>query len=172
MELIRHIDWFALLAVVVVTGIALRTDLQCHRIPNWLTVPATLLGLTYHTVTQGSSGVFHSVGGFAAGFGVLLVLWLIGGGGGGDVKLLGAVGSWLGPLPVMTVFAGSSVAAVLCAATLVGLRASRRSTAPGTSSGSSTSAVATGPSFARQTIPYALPLCMTIWSLVVLRCFA
>jgi prepilin peptidase CpaA len=53
-----------------------------------------------------------SLGGFATGFGILLVLWLIGGGGGGDVKLMGALGAWLGPLLTLGVFLGSTLIAV------------------------------------------------------------
>jgi prepilin peptidase CpaA len=47
--------------------------------------------------------------GFATGFGILLVLWLIGGGGGGDVKLMGALGAWVGASLIMKVFFVSAV---------------------------------------------------------------
>ena len=41
---------------------------------------------------------------------MLLVLWLIGGCGGGDVILMGSLGAWLGPSLTVVVFLGSAVA--------------------------------------------------------------
>jgi prepilin peptidase CpaA len=88
-------------------------DLRTRRLPNWLTVPAFAAGLVFHTATGGWAGLGLSLGGFATGFGILLVLWLIGGGGGGDVKLMGALGAWLGPLPILGVFFGSALLAMV-----------------------------------------------------------
>ena len=80
------------------------SDLRMRRIPNWLTVSAFAGGLVMHTVVNGLAGLGFSLLGFAMGFGILLILWLIGGGGGGDVKLMGALGAWLGASLTLSVF--------------------------------------------------------------------
>ncbi len=103
--------------VVVFTAVAAVVDVRTHRLPNVLTVPAFGLGVLFHVVwglaTQGLwgalSGLGWSLAGFAVGFGILLVLWLIGGGGGGDVKFMGALGAWLGPRDTAIVFVASAV---------------------------------------------------------------
>lgn len=84
------------LGVVVLTAIAAATDLRFRRIPNKLTVPAFVAGLVYQAAFHGLSGLADAGLAFAIGFGTLFVLWLIGGGGGGDVKLMGALSTWLG----------------------------------------------------------------------------
>ena len=49
----------------------------------------------------------------AVGFGVLFVLWMVGGGGGGDVKLMGAISVWLGFDRTLAVLAMSTLAVLL-----------------------------------------------------------
>ncbi len=103
--------------VVLFTAAAAVVDVRTHRLPNLLTVPAFVLGVVFHVlwglVTQGPwgalSGLGWSLGGFAVGFGILFVLWLIGGGGGGDVKFMGALGAWLGAWNTAVVFVASAL---------------------------------------------------------------
>ena len=106
--------------VVAFTLVCLVTDLRWRRIPNWLTVPVFALGLVVHTIGGGLPGLWFSLRGFATGFGVLLALWLIGGGGGGDVKMMGALGAWLGAWLTVLVFLAS---ALVTLALLAGLMA-------------------------------------------------
>ncbi len=82
---------FALLAA------ATAIDYKTHRIPNWLLIPALGLALILHTMDSGIYGLIASAGGLALGLALLLPLYVIGGMGAGDVKLLGVVGSFLGP---------------------------------------------------------------------------
>jgi len=80
-----------------------------------VTVPAAVLGLAYHTFVPHGMGPLMSLAGFAVGFGLLLLPWLLGGGGMGDVKLLAALGAWLGPMMMLVAFALSAVfAAFMC----------------------------------------------------------
>ena len=93
------------------TALAAVIDYRQHRIPNYLTVPAALLGLAYHSFMPSGMGWLMSLAGFAVGFSLLLLPWLLGGGGMGDVKLLAALGAWLGPLLVLVAFAVSTLLA-------------------------------------------------------------
>lgn len=85
------------IAALVVAAVACGIDLRTRRIPNALTFGAAALALVYHAVTGGASGVASSAGGWIAGVAVLIIPYLLGGMGAGDVKLLGALGAWLGP---------------------------------------------------------------------------
>lgn len=100
-------------AVVLYTALAAVTDARMHRVPNYLTVPTALLGLAYHTLAPGGWGPLMSLAGFAVGFSLLLLPWVLGGSGMGDVKLLAGLGAWLGPWWVLIAFAASGGVALL-----------------------------------------------------------
>lgn len=72
-------------------------DLRTRRIPNWLTFGAAAAALVFHAVTGGASGAAQSLGGWATGAALLILPYALGGMGAGDVKLIGALGAWLGP---------------------------------------------------------------------------
>ena len=69
-------EFIPLIAVMLFMLLALVTDLKDRRLPNWLTVSSAALGLVYHLATGGWDGLLFSLGGFATGFGLLLLLWL------------------------------------------------------------------------------------------------
>lgn len=79
-------------------------DTRHSRIPNVLNAALALAGLSINTVGSGWSGFSLSLGGAALGIGLLLVPWLMGGFGAGDVKALGALGALIGPVPLLHVF--------------------------------------------------------------------
>jgi prepilin peptidase CpaA len=104
-----HYDLLVYLPVVSLLIWAAAQDLYARRIPNWLTVSLALAGIAWsfaigHPVTPGEAML-----GFAAGFGLTFVLFGLGALGGGDVKLLAALGTWLGPAPVFKVFVMAAV---------------------------------------------------------------
>jgi prepilin peptidase CpaA len=80
-----------------VLGIAVLSDLRGRRIPNRLTLPAALVGLLLHTALEGGPGAQQAAVGWIVGFAWLLLPCLGGWVGGGDVKLLAAVGALQGP---------------------------------------------------------------------------
>ncbi|WP_280770406.1 A24 family peptidase [Salipaludibacillus daqingensis] len=83
-----------ILAVVLV--ISFITDIRTRRILNIVTLPAILFGLIYYTVTLGWEGLLFSGAGFLVGLLLLLIPYLLGGMGAGDVKLLAAIGALTG----------------------------------------------------------------------------
>ncbi|MGD9384470.1 MAG: A24 family peptidase, partial [Desulfobacterales bacterium] len=71
-------------------------DIRVQKIPNLITFPTMVLGLVYYGVTNGLEGLLFSFGGLVLGIVVFLILYLMGGMGAGDVKLMGAVGAIVG----------------------------------------------------------------------------
>ena len=82
-------------AIGLVTAAAF-FDITRHRIPNLLTYPSWALGLVLGAAAAGLDGVNDALLGFAAGFFPLLLMFMGGSLGGGDVKLMGGVGALLG----------------------------------------------------------------------------
>src|SRR4051794_39769429 len=78
-------------------------DYRSQKIPNWLTLPAALLGIGFHLLAPEGIGPM-ALAGFAVGFSLLLLPWILGGGGMGDVKMLAALGAWLGPVGILVAF--------------------------------------------------------------------
>jgi len=72
-------------------------DVRTGRIPNALTFGAAAAGFTFSAVHAGPGGLATSLLGCLAGLALFLPLFVLRGMGGGDVKLLAAIGAWLGP---------------------------------------------------------------------------
>ncbi len=98
-----------------VTLLAAVVDFRTHKIPNWLTVSALLLGLTLRTTLSGWSGAKASLEGAGLALIVLLPLVLLRALGAGDWKLMGAVGAFVGPLMFLFVLLGSILVSGLMA---------------------------------------------------------
>ena len=92
---------FAPLLTLLITAAAI--DLKHRRIPNWLNLTILATGFfqaffSFHTVTP-----IQSIAGFAVGFVLPLALFMINAIGGGDVKLLAAIGCWVGPVNILLI---------------------------------------------------------------------
>jgi prepilin peptidase CpaA len=79
------------------------TDLRWRRIPNWLTYPAVPVAIILHAIAGGWPGARLSLLGTALGLGLLLPFVLIRSLGGGDWKLVGAMGAFFGPTKLVEV---------------------------------------------------------------------
>lgn len=86
--------WMLSAAFALTGGI---TDLRWRRIPNWLTYPAIPCAILLHTLADGWHGAKLSLLGTALGLGILLPFVLLRSLGGGDWKLVGALGAFFGP---------------------------------------------------------------------------
>jgi prepilin peptidase CpaA len=102
--------------VVVSVGlIACVTDLRSRRIPNLLTFGAAGAALIYGFATGGWSGAGSAALGWLVGVAFFIVPFALGGLGAGDVKLLAAIGAWLGPAGALWVGLYTGVAGGLMA---------------------------------------------------------
>jgi prepilin peptidase CpaA len=101
----------------LVIGIAaLVEDLARRRISNWTSGVALVGGLAWHGLESGWKGGAASLAGAAAGFAVFFVFYLLGGMGGGDVKLMAGFGAWLGARGVLEAALLAAMAGGLLAA--------------------------------------------------------
>jgi len=116
MGLNSSLMYLMLLPILIIAAI---TDFRSRIIPNWLTLPAIVGGLAYHTAVNGLSGFIFGLEGVLLGFALLISFFLAGGMGAGDVKLLGAVGSLLGPKGVFLVFLYTAIAGGIIALALL-----------------------------------------------------
>jgi prepilin peptidase CpaA len=95
--------WYLIFPLLITLWIAWG-DLKTHRIPNYLTFGVALAGLGLQLGCHGWSGLCDSLLGLALGFGLLIIPYMLGGMGAGDVKALAALGAWLGPLLTFHLF--------------------------------------------------------------------
>jgi prepilin peptidase CpaA len=78
-------------------AVACGCDIRTRRIPQLLTLGGAAAGFAFHIAIGGWSGASTSAAGWALGIAIFLAPFALGGLGAGDVKLLGALGAWLGP---------------------------------------------------------------------------
>lgn len=99
------------LAVVLVGGLlAAVVDLATRRIPNGLTASIATLGLMLAGLHTTGAGLVPAVGGLLVGGALMLPGHLLGRTGAGDVKLLAAMGTLLGPAGAATAFVYTLIA--------------------------------------------------------------
>lgn len=91
-------------------AVAAAWDLRTRKIPNWLTISAALLGLAVNGFIGGIPGLGRSALGIGAGIGLLFIPFAVGGMGAGDVKMLGAIGAFGGPVFVFRAFVYGALA--------------------------------------------------------------
>ena len=85
-------------AAILIAGIATVTDWRTGRIPNWLTLPPLVIAPIVYGIAHGWIGVMSSVGGIIVCGLVPFFLWRQSAIGGGDVKMVAAIGASAGVL--------------------------------------------------------------------------
>ena len=95
--------------------VAATIDARCRRIPNWLNLIIAITGLGFAMKGQLNMGIGTSLLGLLCGFLLLFPAFAIGAMGGGDVKMLAAVGTWTGPLGIVIVLLAATVAGAIIA---------------------------------------------------------
>jgi prepilin peptidase CpaA len=170
-----------LVAVAAVfTAAAAVWDLRTRRIPNKLTLPVFFAGWIYQVLDRGWTGLGDAALGFLVGFGILFLLWIVGGGGGGDVKLMGALSVWLGFRLTVLVLVVSTflVVVVTCGVVLwsVLTRGLKRSKGQYLATGKlTTKEIRAGAAHKSETVaqkqqrrvlPYAVPVALATWLVI------
>jgi prepilin peptidase CpaA len=102
--------------LMLALAVAAIVDTASHRIPNGLVLATAAAGLTLQGGTVGPGGVFAAIGGAVLGLLIFLPFYVYKAMGAGDVKLVAAVGTFLGPQ--LALF---SAACILMAGGLIGM---------------------------------------------------
>lgn len=167
-------SWVLVLAVGAFTMAAAAWDWRHWRIPNKLTLPTFALGWIYQAAFQGWAGLADAALGFLCGFGVLFVLWLVGGGGGGDVKLMGALSVWLGFTLTLNVLIASTLIVIFGTAAVMawslvtkGLRRTRDRYLASARSSSGSDRDSTIGRQQRRVMGYATPVALATWAILL-----
>ena len=98
------------LFVGTLLALACISDLRARRIPNVLTMSTAAGAVIFHFATGGWSAAGWSLAGLLLGGTLFFPMFALRGMGAGDVKLLAAIGAWLGPGQVVTVALATSIA--------------------------------------------------------------
>lgn len=85
-------------------------DLRTRRVPNVLTIALSAAGILLAVTGASGLTVSRALAGFALGFALMLPGHLLGATGAGDVKLMAAVGTLIGPGRVVTAFLDMAIA--------------------------------------------------------------
>ncbi|MHB1125753.1 MAG: A24 family peptidase [Bacillota bacterium] len=101
--------------LVVVLAISVYTDVKYRKIYNAATFTGIITGLAWHGKDAGFPGAIFSLQGLGLGLAILLLPFLLGGMGAGDVKLLGTIGALQGPGFVVFVALGMALTGGLMA---------------------------------------------------------
>ncbi len=102
--------------------IAAVTDIRARIIPNWLVVTGLVAGFGLNTILYGWQGLGSSALGFGLALLIYVPLFVLRAMGGGDVKLMAAIGCMVGPRNWFEIFIYASVAGGIYAMFLLTLR--------------------------------------------------
>lgn len=160
------------IAILAALGAAVWLDVRLHRIPNWLTLGAFAAGVALQTTVDGGQGLLRSFAGTGVGLACFLPLYLGKGTGAGDVKLIGAVGAFLGPAGALLAAALTLVCGAVMALALVAWRLVRPHPMASCIAATSETLAATTPvsiaGIRQERFPYAVAIALgtvtTLWT--------
>ena len=108
-------DKYLLLCALAIATVGAVKDFRGHRIPNWLTYSGLVAALVVRPGLGGWTELRGGLVGMMFAGGIFFLLFLLGGMGGGDVKLMAAVGAWVGAAQVGVLLIMSALAGGLLA---------------------------------------------------------
>jgi prepilin peptidase CpaA len=103
-------ELYLLIGGVLVALVGAVTDVRSARIPNRLTYTAIVVALALRTSFLGLAGLKSGAFGMLVAGGLFLFLFSLGAMGGGDMKLMAAVGAWVGSEEVMMLILAAALA--------------------------------------------------------------
>jgi prepilin peptidase CpaA len=144
--------------MIIAVGVAAAIqDLRTREISNWTCGLAVAGGLTVHSFQRGLGGFGHSILGMLIGFAVFLVFYILGGMGGGDVKLMAGFGALLGSGQILhAAFLTALLGGVMALLVVAGRALRNRKRADGDAAGK-----------AAESIPYAPAIALGAWLALV-----
>jgi prepilin peptidase CpaA len=153
--------------IAILVGLAATIDdLARRQIANWIPVIALAGGFGWQIGQYGFwPGAGYALAGTAVGFSIFLIFYLLGGMGGGDVKLMAGFGALLGTYGVLWAALLTAFAGGLIAAGTLGFRFVRKMIAPSSNDKSLDEGITgDGNSAAdKESIPYAPAITLGVW---------
>jgi prepilin peptidase CpaA len=141
--------------IAILVGLAATIDdLARRQISNWIPVAALAGGLGWQIAQYGWKGGLYALAGAAAGFAVFLIFYLLGGMGGGDVKLMAGFGALLGAGRLLEAAMWTAGVGGVLALTVVAVRWLR---------GLGGKGALTEGTARRESIPYAPAIALGVW---------
>ncbi len=142
----------AQVAVAILVGLAATiNDLKNREIADWIPLTALVAGLGWQIGQAGwMMGPLHALGGAAAGFAVFLIFYLLGGMGGGDIKLMTGFGALLGASQLLEAALWTAGVGGLFAIGIIAWRTGMRKLRPTEGA-------------MDETIPYAPAIALGVW---------
>jgi prepilin peptidase CpaA len=147
--------------IAILVGLAATIDdIARRQIANWIPAVALASGLAWQVKQSGWLGAWYAIAGVAAGFGVFLIFYLLGGMGGGDIKLMAGFGALLGAGRTLEAALWTAAAGGLLALFVLGFREVRKAIGKEKYS---------GPEERKESIPYAPAITLGVWLSLVPR---
>ena len=143
--------------IAILVGLAaMIDDLARRQISNWIPLSALAAGFGWQIGQSGLSGLMYAGIGAVAGFAVFLIFYLLGGMGGGDVKLMAGFGALLGFHQLIAAALWTAGVGGIIAVAVLSVRAVRR--ALGWTKGSTAAQEQS-----QDSIPYAPAIALGVW---------
>jgi prepilin peptidase CpaA len=143
--------------IAILVGLAaMIDDLARRQIANWIPLAALACGFGWQIGQSGWRGLLYAGIGTVAGFAVFLIFYLLGGMGGGDVKLMAGFGALLGFHRLLEAALWTAGLGGLIAVGFLGVRALKRALGWTTSS-------TTKQDQGQESIPYAPAIALGVW---------
>lgn len=84
-------------ALLLLLLFATAVDVTRHIIPNIISLTILVCGIAFQVLFDGWAGLVTALTGFLVGFFIFIPFYILGGMAAGDVKLMAAIGTMLGP---------------------------------------------------------------------------